>query len=123
MVMAWYTWYTEAVLELQDHDGAADQQDHIRPPRFQRQLVLEDGRALLGGGIDLAELPHLLLKQGDGVVPGAELLIRGIGDEVAESGSDHAGLRVPELGEERVPPVIRLGRIGWLQPQGFLSPE
>jgi hypothetical protein len=87
-----------------------DQKHDIRPPRFERQLVLQDGGALIRGRVRIAQLPHLPLEERDGVVPGAELLDGSIGDEAAEAGSDHARLGVPELGEERIPSVIGLGR-------------
>ena len=64
--------------ELQDQDGAADQQDGIRTPVFQGQLILENCREIAGRGVVAEDFANLALEGCDRVVPCVKLLARNV---------------------------------------------
>ncbi len=47
-------------LEFKDDDRAVDEEDDIGPTRFERELVLQDGRVLVGELVDLHDLADLV---------------------------------------------------------------
>ena len=57
-----------------EHDYSAAHKEHdVRPTRFERELVLENGGVLLGELVDLDDLAHLDLYLRDGIVPCEDL--------------------------------------------------
>ena len=86
-------------LELEDDDGAVDEEHDVRPTRLQRQLVLEDGGVLLGELVDLDDLADLDLDLRDGVVPGADLRVASVAEEVLERDADDAWLVSEKVGK------------------------
>ena len=92
-------------LELEDDDGAADQQEDIGPPELQRELVLQNGAVLRGVRMGLQRLANLALQLRDAVVPGAELRRIDVGEECVEPAAYDARLGFAEDGEVGAPAV------------------
>ena len=102
-------------LEFQHDDRAADQQQHVRAPEFERQLVLEDCAVLGGLGQRVQRLADLALQPRDALVPRSDLRRIHVWEEVLKSPANDARLRRVKGREVRAPAVARCspgGRLG-----------
>jgi hypothetical protein len=92
-------------LELQDGHAAALQHDDVGTSRVARQFVLQDGGVLTGGGVAHLELAAFALQPRDRLVPGADLLGGGVGDECLQLEADDPRLGAGEGPQVRLPSV------------------
>ena len=63
----------------------------------------------MGSGIPDLELAAFTLQPWDGLVPGADLLGGGVGDELLELEPDHPGFRAGEVREAGLPAIAVVG--------------
>ena len=96
-------------LEFEHDDRAADQQQHVGPPKLQRKLVLENRAVLRGIGVRVQRLADLALQPGDAVVPRPHLRRIDIGQEILQPSSHHARLGRVKHGKGRAPAVACFG--------------
>jgi hypothetical protein len=106
LVKVGLVWFCFA-LQLQHHHGAIDQKDDVGSPRFEWQLVLEDGRVLLGKLVDLNDLADFDLDLWDRLIPGVHLKSAGASEELLERDADDLRLLPGEGWEVTLPPVPR----------------
>ena len=90
-------------LEFENHDGPVHEKHYIGPARFKRQFVLENRCVLVGELIDLDNLADLDLDLRDRVIPGPDLRLARVCEELLQRDSDDARLSVRESGKVALP--------------------
>jgi hypothetical protein len=91
--------------EFKDNYSTVHEEDDVRPARFQREFVLQNGSVSVREFIGLDNLAGLDLDLGDGIVPGANLRVAGVRKEFLERYAHDARLGVREGGEVTLPAI------------------
>ena len=106
----------KSAFDLQDGYAAALKNDHVRSTGIAGQLVFEDRGVFTRRGVAHFQFPALALQPGDGLVPGADLLGRSIGNELLQLKADDTWLCAGEAIQAGLPSVsvIEVARAhGW----------
>lgn len=95
----------KGALQFKDGNAAPLEDNDVRSSGVTWQFVLEDGGVFVCRRVPDFEFTTLALQPGDGLVPGSDLLGRGVVDELLQSEADYARLGTGELREARAPSV------------------